>query len=204
MITIKDPERAAKIIEAAETLFARKGFDGVTIREIANEAHGLSSTIYYYYQNKKGLFKTILEKALSELTDILEVALPDRAAPCERLKQFIRCYAEFFTERQEAAYMVLQVVIYKSPDLYYLVNQYVAKHHLMLEAILIDGVETGVFRPMDTRLIIPDIFGMIIWHFILPSTVDYYPETEYHTKEYYDKKSVEIVDVILHGIIQTN
>lgn len=203
MVTIKDSERATKIIEAAETLFARKGFDGVTIREIANEAHGLSSTIYYYYQNKKGLFKAILEKTLSELTNILEVALQDRATPCERLKLYIRCYTEFLSERQKAAYIALQVVIYKSPDLKYLVNQYVARHHLILEDILRDGVETGVFRPMDIHLITSDIFGMIIWHFIFPSTADKHPEKEYHKKEYYEKKSVEIVDVILHGIIQT-
>lgn len=50
-----------RLLEAAKTLFIRKGFSGVSIREIAQEAKANSALISYYFGDKEGLFKSVLE-----------------------------------------------------------------------------------------------------------------------------------------------
>ena len=50
-----------RLLKAAKNLFVRKGFSGVSIREIAREAEANSALISYYFGDKEGLFKGVLE-----------------------------------------------------------------------------------------------------------------------------------------------
>jgi AcrR family transcriptional regulator len=53
----------ARLIEAASDLFVRKGFSGVSIREIAEAAEANSALISYYFGDKQGLFKEVFKAA---------------------------------------------------------------------------------------------------------------------------------------------
>lgn len=48
-----------KLIQSAERLFAERGFDGVSVRDIANDAKVNSALIGYYFQNKEGLLAEV-------------------------------------------------------------------------------------------------------------------------------------------------
>jgi len=50
-----------KILSVANLLFAQKGFDGVSIRDIAQEANVNVASINYHFKNKVGLFHSIFE-----------------------------------------------------------------------------------------------------------------------------------------------
>lgn len=54
-----------RIINAAKSLFAKKGFEQVTIEEIAELAGVSAPTIYAVYQSKKGVLLAVLDDALS-------------------------------------------------------------------------------------------------------------------------------------------
>jgi len=60
-----------RILLAAEDLFAEKGFDGVSIEEIAKKAEANKSLIYYYFSSKEGLLAGIMQKQLSEFDSII-------------------------------------------------------------------------------------------------------------------------------------
>lgn len=49
-------QRRNEIIDAAEKLFFEKGYDNVTMDEIANEAEVNKALLYYYFKNKDALF----------------------------------------------------------------------------------------------------------------------------------------------------
>ena len=56
-----------RLMDAAKALFVRKGFAGVSIREIAKEANANSALISYYFGDKEGLFKSVLESFIHPL-----------------------------------------------------------------------------------------------------------------------------------------
>lgn len=57
------PESAsASLLQAAKHLFARKGLNGTSIRDIAQEAGVNSSLISYYFQGKEGLYRACLKE----------------------------------------------------------------------------------------------------------------------------------------------
>jgi AcrR family transcriptional regulator len=182
-------------------LFAKKGFDAVSIREIANQAEVQTSTIYYYFHNKRGVYIGILERSLSELTEILEAALLEGKDPLDRLKRYIYSYTEFLHRNYKTAYLVSQVIFNEDDDLKDLIKQIWAKHYFMVEDILQEGIEMGVFRPVDTHLMTINIRGMMLWYFFSLPITKLFPGMENLNMESNEILASETIDVILNGIL---
>lgn len=54
-----------RILTAARTLFAEKGVEGTTIRDIVKTAGTSTGNLYFYFANKDALLETLLEEALT-------------------------------------------------------------------------------------------------------------------------------------------
>ena len=63
---IEMPER---LLDHAEELFARHGFHGVTIREVARRADVDSALVHYYFETKQGLFDAVFTRRAEVLND---------------------------------------------------------------------------------------------------------------------------------------
>lgn len=55
-----------KILLTAETLFAEKGFDGVSVREITARARSNVASVNYYFGSKKGLYLAVFKERMAE------------------------------------------------------------------------------------------------------------------------------------------
>jgi len=62
------PENAIRMLRAAVDLFARKGYKGTSVREIVEAAQVTNPMLYYYFDDKEGLFETLIEYLFEELT----------------------------------------------------------------------------------------------------------------------------------------
>lgn len=60
-----------RILEAAETQFARRGLNGTRIREIAESAEVNSATIYSYFPSKAELYEAVLERGMRPLLNLM-------------------------------------------------------------------------------------------------------------------------------------
>ena len=61
--------RRAQILEAAEAVFAAKGYHGATTREIAQAADVSEGTLYNYFANKRDLFIGLMASHTDELVE---------------------------------------------------------------------------------------------------------------------------------------
>lgn len=67
--TVKDPkERKREILDTAMRLFMEKGFESVSMRDIANEADIAAGLCYHYFDSKKKLFSEALAVYVEEIT----------------------------------------------------------------------------------------------------------------------------------------
>lgn len=67
----------AAILNAAETLFAEHGFDGISVDAIASEAGYNKSLIFQYFGDKLGLYTEVVKQADRELASLLAPVLAD-------------------------------------------------------------------------------------------------------------------------------
>ena len=66
MENTKDENSKNRILDAATTLFAQKGFDGTSIREICKKANVNVCMISYYWGGKQELYQGIIENLLEK------------------------------------------------------------------------------------------------------------------------------------------
>jgi len=63
----RSPVSAERILDAAENLFATRGFSATTIKQIAAESKQNSALIYYYYDSKATLYRHVLERVVGRI-----------------------------------------------------------------------------------------------------------------------------------------
>ena len=78
----------ALLTKVATSLFAEKGYAGVSVREIVGQAGVTKPVLYYYFKNKEGLFLTILEEAYSKLEILLEQQRETKGSFHDRIVAF--------------------------------------------------------------------------------------------------------------------
>lgn len=87
--------RRGEILAAAERIFVEYGYEGATIRKIADEV-GLSSTaLYMHFADKGAILQEICRHAFGELITAAETLSSLDAPPEVRLRRMIEAYVEF-------------------------------------------------------------------------------------------------------------
>jgi len=90
--------RRESILDAAERIFARRGFSAATMSEVARESEFGMSTLYKFFNSKLDLYSSVIDQKLSRLQEglaqIREMKLDWRKA----IERFISHHVHFFLE----------------------------------------------------------------------------------------------------------
>ena len=86
------PATKDQVIKAAIDLFSTKGFNGTSIRAIANSMGMSISNIYHYFGNKEGLMLAILEQSAKRLIDTLTGVSQQEMDPVQHFKLLIETH----------------------------------------------------------------------------------------------------------------
>ena len=143
-------ERRLTLISAAETMIARHGLAGVTLRAVANEAGMSSSAALYYYPGLKELLDDVQKQAVERFCTLRAMAIAQIADPRDRLKAMIRTgVPEDPSDR--LCRLLMELGAYARSD-----AAYAARHITLFErqvaiyiGILEAGAITGTFKLSD-------------------------------------------------------
>ncbi|MBL0388242.1 TetR/AcrR family transcriptional regulator [Tumebacillus sp. ITR2] len=93
---MRSDETKRRILEMAAHLFAERGFEKVTMREIAKAAGCSHTTIYIYYKDKEALLHRLSMPPMQDLRDQFSTILQDQAmTPVARVKSISRTFLDF-------------------------------------------------------------------------------------------------------------
>jgi AcrR family transcriptional regulator len=83
-----------KILDAARELFIAEGYDGVSMRKVADKIEYTPTTIYGHFDDKEDLFRQLCHEDFAKLAEVFQSA-QIAEHPVERLKQIGRLYIDF-------------------------------------------------------------------------------------------------------------
>ena len=87
-------ETRDKILDAARELFGERGYEGVSMRQVAEKIEYSPTAIYVHFADKEDLFHELCNEDFARLAaEFQKVPLP--ADPVERIKQIGRSYIVF-------------------------------------------------------------------------------------------------------------
>ncbi len=157
----RTPEAEASrrnILEVATEEFARKGFSGARIDEIAARTNTSKRMIYYYFTDKEGLFVAVLEEAYGRIRAIENALDLDHLPPEEALAALAGVTFDYHTANPDFVRLVMVENIHNGAHL----KKSRVIHEVnvtVIDAIrrLYDrGVAAGVFRrgldPIDIHM----------------------------------------------------
>jgi AcrR family transcriptional regulator len=157
-----DPEARAKILTAAEQLFAEHGFAGVGIRQIAAAAGVNGAMIHYYFGNKERLYEAIIENAASTVRSLIAEAISSATSLEERLSRFVKAYAGYLFGHPHLARILSREMLAGGEHIMKIIPKYAATNYGMLREAMAEGIRGGELRDIDADLAPISLIGMII------------------------------------------
>jgi AcrR family transcriptional regulator len=103
----------ARATAAATRLFAERGYEGVTMRAVADALGVSAMTTYRYVADKDELFALVRTEAFRRFADRLEAALAGRGDPVRRLRRLKHAYVRFAVDEPDAYATMFQL---RQPD----------------------------------------------------------------------------------------
>jgi len=91
-MTTEFNDKQIKILQTAETLFAEKGFDGTSIRDIAKEAQVNIAMISYYFGSKEKMLEALVLSRMADLKIQLTNLANEDLSPLEKIEKLIEIY----------------------------------------------------------------------------------------------------------------
>ena len=154
------------LLTAAASLFAGRGFDGVTVAEVARQAGANKALISYHFGGKLQLYRTILRETFDELLSRVEPLRADARPPDQVLREFIAIVGDTADSRRpHLSRMMLREVIAGGPHLDHEILIYPMRAFAVVREIIERGVRERVFRPVDPVLTHLSLVGSLVFFF---------------------------------------
>jgi len=154
-----------KIIHKAAILMDKKGYNGVSIQDIADLAKIHKSTFYHYFRSKSELLQTVLEKPVEEILERMNKIINDsNLSAREKLRLAIFNHLHLLEKYTHNLNIYNRELMHLPPGVK---KRYFAgrkKYRLCLEQIINEMKNvTEDFKGLDSKIVTFGVLGMCNW-----------------------------------------
>lgn len=141
-----------KVLAAAVQLFAEYGYHAAPLRDIARIAGIQAASIYYHYPSKQALLVEIMETYMRRLNENLERIVRKQASPQQRLHEAIANHIRLHTSYKAEFFIIdTEIRALEGEHRTYVLS--LRDHYeALLQGLLREGMEQGVFRQSDVKV----------------------------------------------------
>jgi len=141
-----------RLLSAARSVFARSGFHGASVEEIASEAGFSTGALYSNFDGKEDLFLALMEREIEEHAREITEAVTARASISERAAGGARQWMTTIEREPELLLLFMEFWAYgvRDPQMRPKVAERFAQMRQVLTRLIADGV-----REFDLELALP-------------------------------------------------
>jgi AcrR family transcriptional regulator len=154
-----ETETKKRILQAAQKLFARSGYDGTTTRELATAAGVAEGTLFRHFDNKKAILIEVATEGWVELLTDLLTELSEMGS-YKAVAQVMRRRMLNIRENSD----MMRVCFLEAqfhPDLRDRIQlEVIGKMSIVAEAFFETAMEKGVYRKMNPKIVAQVFLGM--------------------------------------------
>ncbi|MBE9170267.1 TetR/AcrR family transcriptional regulator [Pleurocapsales cyanobacterium LEGE 06147] len=197
--SVRDAEATKQqILDAAEKEFAKHGLSGARTETIAKSASVASRMIYYYFQNKEGLYQAVLKRPATEFQKVLEQLNLERLPAAEALRAFLRTTIAYETSHRYRGMLLFQEANQNQGKYFQLTNW--QEPIAFLTKILERGIIEGVFRELDLYMTTLTIIGVCVFYTNAHENLKHLtPDQELLSSELVEQYTQAAINLVLVG-----
>jgi AcrR family transcriptional regulator len=156
-------DKKAHIINHAIELFAEKGFEGSSIRDLAARAGVNVAMVNYYFGSKEKLFESMVEDRASYTRGLLdEIANNTSYTDIDKMDRIIDAYInKLFSNRKFHRVMHQEMMLSQRESLQQGIVNVIYPNSVIIKSVIEAGIKKGTFRKVDVPLVIATMVGTI-------------------------------------------
>jgi TetR/AcrR family fatty acid metabolism transcriptional regulator len=146
-------ERKAQIIESAIKVFARDGFSGARMDDVAAESGVSKGLLYWYFKGKAEIISAIADMLFSgEFRRMEEFVAEDRTA-CECLEEFLNLFLKDLRRMSKVMPVVYEfyAMAFRNTVVRRVMQNYLKRYLAIMEPVFQRGMDRGEFAAGNAR-----------------------------------------------------
>ena len=161
------PDKKEQILSAAEKLFALRGYDATSVRDICQEADVNVAMVNYYFGSKDGMFREMVaQKALYARVSLEELVANNQLTSMQKMDLVIEHQVtRMFRQKSYTMVIIREMSKDRGDGQRNVLQEIFIPNMQLIKTIIIQGNESGEFRKVDIELTIATIIGAI-WNII--------------------------------------
>jgi AcrR family transcriptional regulator len=155
-------DRRIEIMKSAAAAFRRRGYHGASVDEIASALEMTKGNLYYYFKNKEEILFACHEYSLDRLLSLMGEVQAEVSSPEAKLRRLVLALIHIILDDLHGTALTLDPEAL-SPAL---LKRIIAKRDEFdhgIRAIIQQGIDDGVFRTGDPKMIEFAMMGAVNW-----------------------------------------
>jgi len=188
----------ARILAAAESVFAETGFSGATTAEIAKRAGVPKANLHYYFKTKKDLYRQVLQAILELWLGTGDQIKPE-SDPAEALSHYIAAKIELAQQRPLASRVFANEIIHGAPQISDFLQEELRDWVDRKSRVIEGWIDAGKMRRIDPRHLFFMIWANTQTYADFAAQIAAVLDRESLTPEDYQVAARQVSDIILTG-----
>jgi len=186
---------ATQILIVAEKLFAKRGYDGVSMQQIASDAGISKANIYHHFKSKDELYLAVLKYALQDMNELLAELQGLDGASTEQLAHFSAEHLKHINTNSSISRLILREMLDGSSSRGQdLAEQVFAEYFSLLRSLLCKCQERGeIRRDIDPDHMAAALAGMNVFLFQSWSALQHFPGNIFKNQQESGKVMFELL-----------
>jgi AcrR family transcriptional regulator len=201
---VKQPSRD-KILDAAEPLFARRGFAGIGLAEVAEAVALSKSSLFHHFRSKAQLYAAVMARILARIETPLLRALAAGGPPVGRLDRAVDALIDVLAANPTYARLLLRS-LFEDDELAgdlpeeHDANETIRRIVVALSGVLEEGVTAGALRPASVPHTLQTLIGATVYHFASGEFGDELLGRPVYSPAEVARRKVEVKALVRHGL----
>jgi len=190
-----------KILEAAKTIFQKKGMAGARMQEIADSAGINKALLHYYYRSKQMLFEAVFFQAFGLIAPKLGEVLNSEISLFDKIKLFTKGYISFAIAHPYLPRFIIQE-LNQNPDFAEKLIQHNSFPNIDIFKNQIEtAVKNGKIRAISPEQLFINIMSLTVFPFIgAPLLKGFTKLNEADYKVLIEERKTMVADFIINAI----
>ena len=195
------PGARAQLLDTASAIMREGDLVDISLSELSLRSGLNSALVKYYFGNKAGLLKALLDRDMAAITHSVDALLHKDMDPEAKLRLHLGKMVDTYYATPYLNRLLMRLVRDSDPEeARRIADTYLTPLHQAYERLIREGVKAGVFRPIDPQLFYFSATGAADRFFSARLVLRHCFDQDTLTEELRERYKAHIIDLIMTGI----
>ena len=197
------PSSRDKILDVAEALFARRGYAGIGLREVADASGLAKASLFHHFRSKEQLYHEVILRVLLRIRERFDANVVPNDSPRAQLERWLEELIDMLAEHPTAARLLLRSLFEEEDALAPEAEACEAQLASIIadaERLIQRGIECGELRRVSTPHTLLTLMGATVFYFASAEMGEQMLGRPLFSAEEVSRRKREVIALLRHGL----